>query len=203
MTNRQQWFVVFGVLAGLALLLSVATVAMRAEGQSVDIGSTAPIFEGRVLDSKTVKSLADYKGQVVLLNVWATWCAPCRVEMPSIEQLHRRLGPLGLKVVAVSVDEATVSDSTLRAFAKDLGLSFEILRDPEKTIADRYQTTGYPETFFIDRDGRIRKKWIGSPPPPEVWDTEGNRALLRQLLGLSPREGGDTARAGALAPSAR
>jgi peroxiredoxin len=114
---------------------------------------------------------------VVLLNIWATWCAPCRVEMPSMEQLHRELGPRGLHVVAVSIDDPG-SEQAIRDFARQLGLTFEILHDASGGIQKQYQTTGVPETFVIGRDGVIRKKVIGAAP----WNSEGNRALFEQLL---------------------
>ena len=93
----------------------------------------------------------------MLLNVWATWCEPCRVEMPSIEKLHREFGPQGLAVVAVSVDDAG-SRAAIRDFVKELGLTFEILHDPKQETTRNYQITGYPETFIIARDGTIRRR---------------------------------------------
>jgi peroxiredoxin len=101
--------------------------------------------------------------------------------MPSIEKLNRTYGPKGLHVVAVSIDDA-VSEDSIRAFAHDLGLTFQILHDPTHRIEQAYQTTGYPETFVIGKDGIIRKKWIGAAD----WNSEGNRALIAQLLGLAP-----------------
>jgi peroxiredoxin len=108
--------------------------------------------------------------------------------MPSIEQLHRQFGDKGLSVVAVSVD-AYASDDSVRAFARRLGVTFEILRDSTLKIADVYQANGYPETFVIGRDSTIRKKWIGAAD----WSSQGNRALVAQLLGLEvPRVVADT-----------
>ena len=131
------------------------------------------------LDSaKREKTLGDYKGKVVLLNVWATWCEPCRVEMPSIEKLHREFGPQGLSVVAISVDDPG-AEQRVRDFVKELGLTFEVLHDPKQVTTRNYQITGYPETFLIARDGIIRKKLIGASD----WSSEGNRALVRELLG--------------------
>ena len=129
---------------------------------------------------KTPKTLADYADKVVLLNVWATWCEPCRVEMPSIEKLHREFGPLGLSVIAVSVDDAGMERRILE-FVRELGLTFEILHDPSQDIKAKYQIAGYPETFIIARDGTIRKKVIGAAD----WSSEANRALIRQLLGTT------------------
>jgi cytochrome c biogenesis protein CcmG/thiol:disulfide interchange protein DsbE len=178
-TARQQWTIVLGIIALLAVGLAAATHYLGDELFPVSVGSTAPPFEGRTLDGTGhEKTLADYKGKVVLVNIWATWCEPCRVEMPSLEKLHREFGPRGLSVVALSVDDPG-EEEHIRQFAKDLGLTFEILHDPARKTATSYQVTGFPETFVIARDGTIRKKVIGAAD----WSSEGNRALIRELLG--------------------
>jgi peroxiredoxin len=182
MTARGQWAVVLGVVALLAAGLWGATHYLGDEIFPVSVGSPAPDFHAATLPDSggppaSVKHVADYRGQVVLLNVWATWCAPCRVEMPSIEALHETYGPKGLKVVAVSIDDPG-TENAIRAFAKDLGLSFEILHDPSGDIQKAYQTTGVPETFVLGPDGVIRKKVIGAAD----WNSPANRALVEQLL---------------------
>ena len=197
MTVRQQWGIVLGVVVLLGAGLFVATHAMRDELFPVAVGEKAPDFKASPLlepvypsrrgdttftssavpDGSGTKSLASYRGQVVLLNIWATWCAPCRAEMPSIEQLHREYGPRGLKVVAVSVDDPG-QQATVRKFARELGLTFEILQDPTHDIQRAYQTTGVPETFVLGKDGVIRKKIIGATD----WSSQGTRALVAQLL---------------------
>jgi peroxiredoxin len=153
----------------------------------VTIGTTAPDFRAKVLGEDRYKTLADYKGKVVLLNVWATWCPPCLAELPSLQRLHEAYGDKGLKLVAVSIDDY-VSEDSIRAFAKNLGISFEILHDSTHDIERVYQTTGYPETFVIGPEGTIRKKWIG----PDDWSSQGNRALVAQLLGLPTPRPSDT-----------
>jgi peroxiredoxin len=99
--------------------------------------------------------------------------------MPSIEKLHREFGNRGLAVVALSVDDPG-QETRIVDFTKELGLSFEVLHDPDKAITRSYQITGYPETFVIARDGTIRKKVIGAAD----WSSEANRALVRELLGI-------------------
>ena len=123
------------------------------------------------------KSLADFRGKAILLNLWATWCIPCRTEMPSIEAVHQALAPQGLKVVAVSIDDEGAEQKILD-FAKEFKLTFEMLHDPSGSIQGIYRTTGVPETFVIGRDGVIRKKWIGA----EDWNSDGNQRLLSSLL---------------------
>ncbi|MDB4881053.1 MAG: alkyl hydroperoxide reductase/Thiol specific antioxidant/Mal allergen [Gemmatimonadetes bacterium] len=182
MTLRQQWSVVAGIVLVLGVALYAATRLLGDELFPVAVGSDAPPLSAVTLDgTRRTKSLDDYAGRVVLLNVWATWCEPCRVEMPSIEKLHQEFGPLGLSVIAVSVDDAGMERRILD-FARELKLSFEILHDPTQGIKARYQIAGYPETFIIARDGTIRKKVIGAAD----WSSEPNRALIRQLLGTTP-----------------
>lgn len=196
MTVRQQWAVVGGVVLLLGGGLFAATRAMRDELFPVSVGGKAPDFKASPLlepvypatptaeftssevpDGAATKTLASYRGQVVLLNIWATWCAPCRAEMPSIERLHREFGPRGLKIVAVSVDDPG-QQKAVRDFVRELGLTFEVLHDPTHDIQKAYQTTGVPETFVLGRDGVIRKKIIGATD----WSSTGTRALVAQLL---------------------
>ena len=180
MTIRQQWLVVLGVVALLGGGLVAASRYMGDELFPLSVGSPAPDFRAATLDGASparTKTLADYRGQVVLLNVWATWCGPCRVEMPSIEALHRAYGADGLHIVAVSIDDAG-QEKAVRDFAHELGLTFEILHDPTGDIQKSYQTTGVPETFVIGPDGVIRKKIIGAAD----WNSPANRALVAQLL---------------------
>ena len=210
MTMRQQWGIVLGVVLLLAVTLAAGVHFLGDELFPVAVGSQAPEFKAvTVAGAKRTKTLADYKGKVVLLNVWATWCEPCRVEMPSIEKLHREFGPKGLSVVAVSIDDPG-SESRITDYTKELGLTFEVLHDPDQAISRNYQITGYPETFVIARDGTIRKKVIAAAD----WSSEANRALVRELLGLpsdaaaaplagSGRDAGDSVVLDARAPARR
>jgi cytochrome c biogenesis protein CcmG, thiol:disulfide interchange protein DsbE len=168
--------------------LTVASRMLKDDLHPVMIGSAAPNFSASTLDGRTTRTLADYKGQVLVLNVWATYCEPCKKELPSFERLYQEYGPKGLKLVAVSVDQG-VSDDSIRAFARNFGITFEVLHDSSAAIEDAYQTTGYPETFVIGKEGEIRKKFIGA----DDWSSRGNRALIAQLLGLeTPRPVLDT-----------
>jgi peroxiredoxin len=189
MTVRQQWSIVGAVVLVLALGAWAATHFLGDELFQVKVGSDAPGFTAKTLDvnAPAVKTLSDYRDKVVLLNVWATWCVPCRSEMPSIQALHKQLGPHGLKIVAVSVDNPG-SEQQIRDFAKEYGLTFEILQDETGAIQRIYQTTGVPETFVIGRDGVIRKKIIGAAD----WSSKENVAVLRELLGLPPAAPGVT-----------
>lgn len=183
MTARQQWTIVGSVILVLGLGLAVASHFMRDQLFPVFVGSQVPEFRAKELGTSQYKTLADYKGQVILVNIWATWCEPCRVEIPSLERLQQEYGPKGLKIVAVSIDDY-VSEDSIQRYAKNLGVTFEILHDPTHAIERTFQATGYPESFVVGPEGTIRKKVIG----PDDWSSIGNRALVAQLLGLpTPR----------------
>lgn len=180
MTVRQQWMVVGIVVLVLGGGLFAGVKLFGADLYPVAVGASAPAFTAKDVHSGATRTLADYKGQVVLLNVWATWCEPCKVEMPSMEELYKAYGRRGVHIVAVSIDDAVPEDS-IRAYARDLGLTFEILHDPTHAIERAYQTTGYPESFVIDRNGIIRKKWISAAD----WNAPSSHALFDELLGTA------------------
>ncbi len=167
------------LLAGSALavvFVVVLVIRILPEIRLIGVGSRAPAFHAMDLRAGRPSGLANYQGRVILLNIWATWCQPCRVEMPALERLARNLANTDFRVVAVSVD---VGDSeTVNAFARDLGLSFDILHDQSREIERIYQTTGVPESFVIDRQGIIVKKVIGAA----AWDSPVNELLIRRLL---------------------
>ena len=182
MTSRGQWAVVGAIVALLAIAGASAMHFLGDELTTVGVGTDAPGFTALTMPESTdgvrvAKTLSDYRGEVVLLNIWATWCVPCRTEMPSIQALHDALGPKGLKVVAVSIDQPG-TEQQISDFLKELNLTFEVLHDSTGSIQTLYRTTGVPETFVIARDGVIRKKWIG----PEDWNSIGNQRLISGLL---------------------
>ena len=181
MTQPRQWTI--GIGAVMALVFGTALVIkIRPQIDLLGVGSGAPNFHATDLRTGRPTTLADYRGKVVLLNVWATWCQPCRVEMPSMERLYRRLGQSGdFKVVAVSIDEE--GDSVVTAFARELGLTFDILHDRTGAIKRTYQATGVPESWVINRDGVIIKKVIGA----SEWDGPVNETLIRRLIDDRPR----------------
>jgi cytochrome c-type biogenesis protein len=131
-------------------------------------GDPVPVYGAPTLAGDTVW-LAGLQGGPVMLNVWATWCPPCREEMPGLQQLHERYGGQGLSVVAVSVDSRGAEDAIER-FVADFGISFTILHDPAEVVAQRFRTSGVPQTFLLDGSGRLVERWIGKfdPVSPEV-----------------------------------
>ena len=177
MTARAQWMIVLSIVALLGGGLAVAVLTMGDDLFPLTPGTRAPAMRAVTLDeAPEERTLADYRDQVVLLNVWATWCGPCEAEMPSMQQLHESYADSGLRIVAVSIDDPG-QEETIRAFVERYGLTFDILHDPTKAITRRYRTTGVPETFVIGRDGVIRRKTY-----VQDWNTPANRALIAQLL---------------------
>ena len=110
--------------------------------------------------------LSDFRGKAVLLNFWATWCSPCKIEMPWFVELQKEYGPQGLQVVGVAMDDASKED--IAKFAKDMGVNYTILLGKE-SVGDQYGgVPALPETFFIGRDGKIVDKIIGLKGKGEI-----------------------------------
>ena len=141
---------------GLALAATRAPAGTPAPAPVV--GAPAPGFTLKNLDNADV-ALAQYKGQVVLLNFWATWCGPCRLEMPAIQQRYATYKGQGFAVLAVDYDEPAPD---VGAFAQAYHLTFPVLLDPGGKVNDLYRIIGYPTSFFVDRDGMITRLHVGA-----------------------------------------
>lgn len=178
MTDRTQWLLVGAlgvVLAGGAVF---AASRWGAQMRTVAVGEPMPDFYAHTMSEPPVtKHFADYKGRVVIVNVWATYCIPCREEMPSLERLSNALGSKGLVVLGVSIDDPGL-EPQIRAFTKQYGLTFEILQEGTGNIERMLDAFGVPATFVIGKDGIIRKKLIGAT----AWDSPANKALVERLL---------------------
>ncbi len=146
----------------------------------VTVGDPVPAYAAPSIDGDTV-SLDSLRGNVVLVNIWATWCAPCRWEMPALNRLHRELRGRGFEVVAVSVDAAPIEEGgrdAVGAMVRDLGLEFRVLRDPNAEVQRLFGVTGLPTSFLIDRDGVIVDRVLG----PARWDEPPFAERIRELL---------------------
>ena len=176
MAMSRQWLLVGAIAAGLGLG-GWAMVKFKPETDQVVVGSRAPDFKVVDLASGDSVSLRErYKGTVTLVNIWATWCVPCRLEMPSMQRAYARLKPRGFRIAAVSVDEGAPED--VRAFARELGLTFDLMQDRSTLIQQKFQITGVPESFLLDHNGMIMKREIGA----REWDSPVNVALINRLL---------------------
>jgi cytochrome c biogenesis protein CcmG, thiol:disulfide interchange protein DsbE len=172
----KQWTLVLVVVAGL-LLGAAALTRLGGDVAQVGVGADAPEFRLPDLATGDTVSLRErYAGKVTLVNIWATWCVPCRAEMPSMEQLYTGLAPRGFAIAAISIDEGSPED--VRAFAEELKLTFDILHDRSTQVQQVYQTTGVPESFLLNRDGVIVKRVIGA----HDWNSPANRSLVERLL---------------------
>lgn len=171
----KRWGMVGGAV-GVIILVVALVIKILPQIALVGVGSKAPDFHAIDLANGQPRTIANYRGKVLLVNIWATWCEPCRVEMPAIERLHHLVTDSAFRIVSVSVDKSDSSGVT--AFARSFGLTFPILQNQSGDIQDIYQTTGIPESFVIDRNGMIVKKVIG----PAEWDGPVNVDLIRSLI---------------------
>ena len=166
-------------LVGLAFFLALQAPRPRIEAPQER--SQVPNFSFALAGRST--ELEDLRGRVVLLNFWATWCPPCVAEMPSLERLHRSLEGKGLVVLGVSVD---ADSRAYESFLRQHQISFPNTRDPEKGISTLYGTFMYPETYIIDREGRLVRKIIGALE----WDDPQVVEFLTRLLETSASTAG-------------
>ena len=166
---------------GLIGLLLLAGCTAEAREVPAVVGQPAPSYAAVNLAGDSV-SLADLRGKVVLLNVWATWCPPCREEMPGLEALHQELAPQGLRVVGVSIDRSGAGPE-INSFLQDNGVTFPILHDADERVTRVFRTAGVPETFLIDADGTLLNRWIGKIDPASRSVREPVERALRQAGG--------------------
>ena len=174
--------VVVGALAWLTLAPRTA--------RPVEIGESVPNFTlplAQGAEGKSVR-LADFRGHVLVLNFWATWCPPCVVETPSLESFAEKVKPLGVVVLGASEDE---DPAALAAFVSKYHLTFLIVRDPARALATRYGTLQFPETYIIDRDGRLAEKIISNTD----WEDPRMLAFIRELAEPGRQQASDRPRA--------
>jgi len=143
------------VLTGIVLMLMLS--ACYSGTRPPRIGSVAPDFT--VQDGQNKVTLSQLRGQIVVLNFWATWCPPCVEEMPSLVEMQRRMKAKGVTVLAVSID---VDENAYQRFVKDHAANLLTVRDPAQKTPALYGTHGWPETFIIDRNGLMQRKFIGA-----------------------------------------
>ena len=173
------WLVVVGLLCGPSVFGLESAHGANEEADRLGILSApektvAPDF---TLEdpSGTPVSLRDFRGKIVFVNFWATWCIPCRAEMPALEQLYQDFREQGFVMVAVNFQDGP---EQVRAFSQELHLTFPIALDRKAIAASAYGVRGLPTTYLLDREGQIIGQVIGA----RAWDSEDAKAYFRQLL---------------------
>lgn len=171
----------YAVIAVVAL----AVAMMLYIGLKRDIGSrasaktgSAPQFSLKDLQGKDVK-LADLRGKAVLVNFWATWCPPCKTEIPYFVEVQKQFGDQGLAVVGITMDE-DLQPAEIQAFAEKLGINYTLLMGNDG-VADQFGVISYPTSFYLGRDGRIMEKVVGLRPHKEVVELV-EKALATQAV---------------------
>lgn len=162
----------------LGVLAAAAGCGDGAEREDAEatLSPEAPPFAAVTLEGDSVR-LADLRGAPVLLNVWATWCAPCREEIPELQTLHETFGPRGLRVIGVTVDSRSAAGD-VRRFMDEYGMTYDIWWDPDQTSVSAFEAMGVPLTVLIGPDGRIRWRHMGAVPPGDPELREAVEALL-------------------------
>lgn len=169
--NRRLVLVLAALLLGLAgaglyLGLTAGEAGSGAppegEGSLAIPAATVPF---RTLEGDTV-TLEDLRGRVVVLNLWGTWCPPCRREIPHLVELQERIEPRGATVVGLAVDSGTPEE--IRAFARQFGMNYPIWRGATQTVVEHYRAVGFPTTLIVDRDGIIRERYLGPQSAEEL-----------------------------------
>ncbi len=157
----------------VALLGLLFTAGCYTGSRPPHLGNPAKDFT--VQDSDHQVSLNQYRGQVVIVNFWATWCPPCTEELPSLMSMQDRLRSKGVVVLGVSID---VDEDAYHRFVKQRNVNFVTVRDPKQIVAGMYGTSGWPESYIIDRQGVLRRKIVG----PINWDSPEVMQFLTKLL---------------------
>ena len=167
------------LLLALAVLMPACSTERATPGS---VGAPAPAYSATTIDGDSV-ALADLRGDVVLLNMCATWCHPCREEIPALQRLHERHRDAGLRVVGVSIDAAG-EGRRVRQFANEFGVTYTIWLDPDDRLAHEFYMLGPPTTVLIGRDGVVRWRHVG----PVRDDDPALQAALADALAASAPE---------------
>lgn len=162
------WIVVTVAIVGFLLLMGFS---LQLQSGSL-VGTSAPALTLSLFDGREL-SLADLRGQVVVVNFWASWCIPCRDEAPALEQVWREYEGRGVVFVGIDVKD---NEARARAFIEEFGLTYSNGPDPYSAISESYRITGVPETFFITRDGQVAGLYVGPISETQL------RATLEEVL---------------------
>jgi thiol-disulfide isomerase/thioredoxin len=175
MLRKRRFTALFlSVLFFVFFIAGCENIAGLKEIKKIEIGKPAPDFVLQDVSGDTWK-LSSLKGKAVFINFWASWCKPCRDEMPSMEALNKAMAGQPFQMLAIVFNDDI---DTANRFARGLGVTFPVLVNPEPELTEAYMITGVPETFLIDADGILRHRFIG----PYNWDTPEMRTLVQELL---------------------
>jgi thiol-disulfide isomerase/thioredoxin len=162
-----------GILKGIALAAVCASAALAASSSG-----PAPAFQLSGRGGKTI-NLAQFKGQVVMINFWATWCGPCRQEMPLLEDIYKKYKPMGFTMLAVNVEpDSKAAEAWLGKLSKPV--SFPVAFDTESKVSKMYKVGGMPSTVFVDRKGNVRVMHKGYKPGDENFYLTQIRSMLKE-----------------------
>lgn len=156
----------------VAYLLLWPSQGSKAAGTGIAVGAPAPDFELKTMDGKTYR-LSELKGRPVMINFWASWCAPCRAEMPALQAAYKEHESTGFLILAVNLNEADVA---ITAFQQKLGLTFPIVIDKEDKVSRLYDIVPLPTSYFVDRNGIVQGRWQGEIRTPQL------QAMLKKIL---------------------
>lgn len=172
------------LVAVAVVLLAIGYVVKTANVTPVSVGMTAPDFDLKTVNGKTVH-LSDYRGRVVMLNFWATWCKPCRQEMPSMEEMSKGFRSVaGDRFILLAVNENNVFyQGKIKPFLSKYGIDFSVPLDPLGKLDHLYKITGVPETFVIDQKGVVAEHVIG----PRDWRMKDSLLVVHDLLDHGPK----------------
>jgi peroxiredoxin len=158
------------------ILTAVALMLIAAQAQAISESAPAPDFTLKSNSGKNIK-LSELRGQVVMINFWASWCGPCRQEMPLLNQLYQRYEPMGFTLLGVNVEEdSAAADKVL----KEIPVDFPVLYDNRNQVSETYQVRAMPSTILIDRDGKVRYLHKGYKPGYEEDYQKQVRELIRE-----------------------
>lgn len=158
-TEMRMKYRLFTIITVIFLLLACCS---RVETRHAVVGSPAPAFALKDLDSKTVR-LEDFNGKVAIIDFWATWCAPCKESTKELESLHRRYKDRGVVIIGISMDTGAEAVERVRKFTKEHGITYQILMD-DKKMSDAYAVHAIPATFILDRNHVLVKTYPGYLP---------------------------------------
>ncbi len=172
---------IIGFVVVVVAVVIFVVMGQKRSFEPVKPGTEAIDFTLPDLSGKPV-SLKDFRGKVVFLNFWATWCQPCKDEMPSMEALYKSLKGQPFEILAVSVDKD--GPEVVQEFVKKYNITFPVLHDRRGAMKEAYKTTGVPETFIIDQNGVIAEKVWG----PREWSDQSSTVMIMDLLKNGPRK---------------